>query len=150
MRTIILSTVLILLIGCGGGTLVVPQAPIDEVGIKITDRQVIESDGMYNSTPSVVEATNRTWVLTYLKGIGHVSSSIVIMRRSQDFGKTWGPEVQYFDTVQARSLTGQHSQWGSFRFPRQARFQRVQWCSIQPFTRQRLNMAAILVYQQSR
>jgi hypothetical protein len=98
MKTILFSTILVLLTGCGGGALAVPRAPIEEVGIKITDRQIIESDGMYNSTPSVVEAANRTWVLTYLKGAGHVSSSVVIMRRSLDSGKTWGPEVQYFDT----------------------------------------------------
>jgi hypothetical protein len=52
MKTILFSTILILLMGCGGGTLAVPQAPKEEVGIKITDRQIIESDGMYNSTPA--------------------------------------------------------------------------------------------------
>jgi hypothetical protein len=63
MKTILFSTILVLLTGCGGGTLAVPQAPIEEVGIKITDRQIIESDGIYNSTPSVVEAANRSGYL---------------------------------------------------------------------------------------
>lgn len=99
MKTILLSLILIMVTGCGGGTQGISQPPVDdEVGIKVTDRQVIESDGMYNSTPSVIEAANGDWLLTYLKGVGHVSSSVVIMRRSQDLGKTWSPEVAYFDT----------------------------------------------------
>jgi Neuraminidase (sialidase) len=98
MKIILLSTLLLLLMGCGGGAPVVSQPPVEEAGIKITDQLVIESDGMYNSTPSVIEAANGDWVLTYLKGTGHVSSSTVIMRRSQDLGKTWSPEAQYFDT----------------------------------------------------
>ena len=84
--------------GCGGDAPGGASAPVAEAGIEITDRQVIESDGMYNSTPSVIQAANKDWVLTYLKGTGHVSSSVVIMRRSQDLGKTWSPEKQYFDT----------------------------------------------------
>ena len=58
---------------------------------------------MYNSTPSVIEATNGDWLLTYLKGVGHVSSSVVIMRRSQDLGKTWSPESMYFDVDLGRT-----------------------------------------------
>ena len=99
MRTILPSLILIMTMGCGGGAPGFPQPPVDdEAGIKITDRQVVESDGMYNSTPSVIEAANGDWLLTYLKGVGHVSSSVVIMRRSQDLGKTWSPEMEYFDT----------------------------------------------------
>jgi hypothetical protein len=64
----------------------------------IDNRQVIVSDGMYNSTPGVVTAANGDWVLAYRKGIGHVNSPLVILRRSQDQGKTWSPEVPYFDT----------------------------------------------------
>jgi sialidase-1 len=60
--------------------------------------RVIESDGMYNSTPAVVEAANGDWVLSYRKGINHVNTPLVILRRSQDRGKTWSPEVAYFDT----------------------------------------------------
>ena len=61
-------------------------------------RQVIESDGTYNSTPSVVRAANGDWVLSYLKGVNHVNSHLVILRRSQDHGEIWSPEVAYFDT----------------------------------------------------
>jgi hypothetical protein len=64
----------------------------------IDNRQVIESDGMYNSTPGVVTAGNGDWVLAYRKGIGHSNSPLVILRRSQDQGKSWSPEVPYFDT----------------------------------------------------
>lgn len=53
---------------------------------------------MYNSTASVIETKNGDWLLTYLKGVGHVSSSVVIMRRSHDLGKTWSPEKAYVDT----------------------------------------------------
>lgn len=69
------------------------------VGPLIVDnRQVIQSDGMYNSTPGVVTAANGDWVLTYRKGIGHSLSPLVILRRSQDQGTTWSPEVPYWDT----------------------------------------------------
>jgi hypothetical protein len=64
----------------------------------VDNRQVIESDGMYNSTPGVVTAGNGDWVLAYRKGIGHSNSPLVILRRSQDQGKSWSPEVAYFDT----------------------------------------------------
>jgi hypothetical protein len=43
MKTILFSTILILLMGFGGGTLAVPQAPKEDVGIKITDRHILES-----------------------------------------------------------------------------------------------------------
>ncbi len=99
MRIVLLSLILIMGIGCGGGAPATPQPPVDAEGIEITDREVVESDGMYNnSTPSVIKAANGDWLLTYLKGVGHVSSSVVIMRRSQDLGETWSPEVVYFDT----------------------------------------------------
>ncbi len=104
MKTVLLLLIIIAATGCGGGVPGIPQPPanpqppVDEVGITITDREVIESDGMYNSTPGVIETKNGDWLLTYLKGVGHVSSSVVIMRRSHDFGKTWSPEKMYFDT----------------------------------------------------
>ena len=64
----------------------------------VSNWQVIQSDGMYNSTPGVVAAANGDWVLAYRKGTGHVNSPLVILRRSQDRGKSWSPEVAYFDT----------------------------------------------------
>ena len=64
----------------------------------VQDREVIVSDGAYNSTPGLAEAANGDWVLTYRKGTGHVNVPLVILRRSQDKGKTWSPEVTYFDT----------------------------------------------------
>ena len=101
MKALLLSLILVTIIGCGGGVPGVPQPPVvGEVAINITDRKVIESDGNYNSTPSVIQVANGDWLLTYLKGAGHVSPSLVIMRRSQDRGKAWGPEVVYFDTSQ--------------------------------------------------
>ncbi len=66
--------------------------------LRAEDRQVIESDGTYNSTPSVVRAANGDWVLSYLKGSGHVNSHMVVLRRSEDQGQTWSPEAVYFDT----------------------------------------------------
>jgi Domain of unknown function (DUF2341)/BNR repeat-like domain len=65
----------------------------------VKDKQVVESDGFYNSTPGLAEASNGDWVLTYLKGTGHVSTAKVVLRRSQDHGQTWSPEVAYFDTA---------------------------------------------------
>ncbi|MCU1300922.1 MAG: hypothetical protein JWQ87_1206 [Candidatus Sulfotelmatobacter sp.] len=64
------------------------------------DRQVIESDGSYNNTPAVARAENGDWVLSYRKGRDHVNSPLVILRRSLDRGRTWGPEVVYFNTSQ--------------------------------------------------
>jgi len=56
MKALLLSLILVTIIGCGGGVPVVPQPPVvGEVGINITDGQVIESDGNYNSTPSVIQ-----------------------------------------------------------------------------------------------
>lgn len=66
--------------------------------ISVQQKQVIESDGMYNDTPSVVNASNGDWVLSYRKGINHVNSPEVILRRSHDAGQTWNPEVPYFNT----------------------------------------------------
>lgn len=76
------------------------QAQPEHVNFIISDRQVIESDGTYNSTPSVAQAENRDWVLSYRKGPDHVNSPLVILRRSQDRGETWSPEVVYFNTSQ--------------------------------------------------
>jgi hypothetical protein len=61
-------------------------------------RQIIESDGMYNSTPSVVTASNGDWLLSYRKGTAHVNSPLVVLRRSQDGEQTWSPEAAYFNT----------------------------------------------------
>ena len=66
--------------------------------LSIQDRQVIESDGMYNGSPSVVQAANGDWVLAYRKGTGHVNVPLIVFRRSQDMGITWSPEVVYFNT----------------------------------------------------
>ncbi|HSS98576.1 MAG TPA: DUF2341 domain-containing protein [Terriglobales bacterium] len=66
--------------------------------ISVENRQVIVSDGTYNSTPGVAQAANGDWVLTYRKGMGHVNVPFVILRRSQDQGKTWGPETAYWNT----------------------------------------------------
>src|SRR5450631_249825 len=76
------------------------QSPPVPSGFSISDRQVIESDGTYNSTPAVAQAANGDWVLSYKKGLDHVDSPLVILRRSQDYGQTWSPEVVYFDTSQ--------------------------------------------------
>src|SRR5947209_12381514 len=69
-------------------------------GFSISNRQVIESDGTYNSTPAVAQAENGDWVLSYRKGLTHVGSSSIVIRRSQDLGRTWGPEAAYFATSQ--------------------------------------------------
>ncbi len=66
--------------------------------ISVGNRQIIVSDGTYNSTPGVAEAANGDWVLTYRKGTGHVNVPLVILRRSQDQGNTWGPEAAYWNT----------------------------------------------------
>jgi hypothetical protein len=76
------------------------QKPRGHAFIRIWDRQVIESDGMYNSTPAVARAENGDWVLSYRKGVDHVNSPLVILRRSHDHGQTWSPEVVYFNTSQ--------------------------------------------------
>jgi hypothetical protein len=65
----------------------------------VEDRKVIQSDGFYNSTPGIAQAANGDWVLTYLKGLGHVGNAKVLLRRSQDHGVTWSPEQVYFDTA---------------------------------------------------
>jgi hypothetical protein len=72
--------------------------PSEKVSFRIIDRQVIESDGNDNSTPSVAQAENGDWVLSYRKGPNEASSQLVILRRSQDRGRTWSPEVSYFNT----------------------------------------------------
>src|SRR3981081_4603667 len=48
----------------------------------VDNRQVIESDGMYNSTPGVITAANGDWVLAYRKGIGHSNSPPALLRRA--------------------------------------------------------------------
>ncbi len=78
-------------------------------GLKVTDtvtagplniggRSVIESDGFYNGFPGVAQAANGDFVLTYKKGLTHVNSPLVVVRHSSDEGKTWSPEVVYFDS----------------------------------------------------
>jgi hypothetical protein len=76
------------------------QLPPKQFAFRISNRQVIESDGSYNNSPSVAQAENGDWVLSYKKGLNHANSPLVILRRSQDRGKTWSPEVVYFDTSQ--------------------------------------------------
>ncbi len=66
--------------------------------IAIQNRQVIESDGTYNSTPAVARAANGDWVLSYRKGTAHLNNPLVILRRSSDEGMTWSPEVAYWNT----------------------------------------------------
>ncbi len=66
--------------------------------LTISNRSVIESDGTYNNTPAVVQASNGDFVLSYKKGPGHVNSPLVILRRSRDGGATWGPEVAYWNS----------------------------------------------------
>ncbi len=74
--------------------------PDKPLSVRIVDKHVIESDGTYNSTPAVARAENGDWVLSYRKGAGHVDSPLVILRRSHDRGRTWSPEVAYFNTSQ--------------------------------------------------
>ena len=76
------------------------QLPPKQFTFRIDDRQVIESDDSYNNTPSVAQAENGDWVLSYKKGLNHVNSPLVVLRRSRDRGKIWSPEVVYFDTSQ--------------------------------------------------
>jgi len=64
----------------------------------IQNRKVIESDGNYNSSPGLAQASNGDWVLAYRKGIAHTISPSVVLRRSQDQGQTWSDEVSYFST----------------------------------------------------
>jgi hypothetical protein len=65
--------------------------------LTISGRSVIESDGNYNATPGLVQATDGELVLSYLKTSNSSSSILVILRRSQDLGATWSPEAVYFD-----------------------------------------------------
>jgi hypothetical protein len=71
---------------------------VGEGPLIVKSRSVIESDGTYNNTPAVVQAANGDFVLTYKKGPGHTNSPLVILRRSQDGGATWSPEVVYWDS----------------------------------------------------
>jgi hypothetical protein len=66
--------------------------------LTINNRSVIESDGTYNNTPAVAKASNGDFVLSYKKGPGHTNSPLVILRRSQDSGATWSPEVAYWNS----------------------------------------------------
>jgi Domain of unknown function (DUF2341) len=68
--------------------------------LTIGNRRVIESDGMYNNTPAVAQASNGDFVLSYKKGPGHSNSPLVILRRSPDGGETWSPEVAYWNSSQ--------------------------------------------------
>jgi hypothetical protein len=68
--------------------------------LTISSRSVIESDGTYNNTPAVAQASNGDFVLSYKKGPGHSNSPLVILRRSQDSGATWSPEVAYWSSSQ--------------------------------------------------
>lgn len=68
--------------------------------LTIGRRSVIESDGMYNGFPGVVQAANGDFILSYKKGPGHVNSPLVIVRRSSDAGITWSPEADLFDSSQ--------------------------------------------------
>jgi hypothetical protein len=51
------------------------QLPPKQFTFRINDRQVIESDDSYNNTPSVAQAENGDWVLSYKKGLNHVKST---------------------------------------------------------------------------
>ena len=73
---------------------------ISQGPLSIGSRSVIESDGMYNGFPGVAQAANGDFVLTYKKGLGHVNSPLVVLRRSSDAGTTWSPEVVYFNSSQ--------------------------------------------------
>ena len=71
------------------------------VTFKITDRNIIQSgssDRSYNQAPAVVESSNGDYVLSYKKGIDHVDSPYVVLRRSGDKGASWGPEVIQWNT----------------------------------------------------
>ncbi len=94
VRLVLLFVAIVTATACGHS----PSA--SQFGFSESDELVIESDGSYNSTPAVVEAKNGDWVLAYRKGINHVDSPLVILRRSQDRGQTWSPEVAYFNTSQ--------------------------------------------------
>ncbi len=101
IERIALAVVAILLTGCGGGSLSgggsgAPSGP----AISVSDRQVIESDSSYNAFPAVVRAADSDLVLAYKKGINHVTTPSVILRRSSDGGATWSPEVVAFDSSQ--------------------------------------------------
>jgi hypothetical protein len=96
MKTILPFILAITSIACSTSSS--EQRPPGQVGFTISDRQVIESDGTYNSTPAVAQAENGDWVLSYRKGINHVDSPLVILRRSRDHGQTWSPEAVYFNT----------------------------------------------------
>ena len=73
---------------------------ITEGPLSIGGRSLIESDGMYNGFPGVAQAANGDFVLAYKKGVSHVNSPFVVLRRSTDAGTTWSPEVVYFDSSQ--------------------------------------------------
>ncbi len=68
--------------------------------LTISHRDVVQSDGMYNGFPGLVQAVNGDFVLSYKKGPGHVNSPLVVLRRSSDGGATWSPEVVYFNSSQ--------------------------------------------------
>jgi hypothetical protein len=66
--------------------------------LPVTRRSVIQSDGAYNGFPGIVQAANGDFVLSYTKGSSHVSGPFVVVRRSQDGGMSWSPEVVFFNT----------------------------------------------------
>ena len=96
MKAISLLLILCISMSCS----VLPATPAGDSTIAITDRQIIESDGSYNGFPSIAKAADGDWILSYRKGSAHVNTPLVILRRSRDSGKTWSPEVAYFDTSQ--------------------------------------------------
>jgi len=64
--------------------------------ITITDRRIIKngsSTGTYNEAPSVVEASDGDYLLSYNVGPDHVTAYYHALRRSRDKGVRWSPEV---------------------------------------------------------
>jgi hypothetical protein len=83
-----------LLVGCGGTSTTTGIVEDEQPRIKVEDRSVITSDGMYNGpTVTVNEKADGSWLLTYYKGDSHAIHTAVVSRVSMDQGRTWSEEA---------------------------------------------------------
>ncbi len=82
-----------------GTEVTLPHIFGNQVGIAITNRRVIVSDGTYNSTPGVTATASGDYLVVYNKGTNHVTTTSRVVRRSIDGGVTWGPETTVWTPI---------------------------------------------------
>jgi hypothetical protein len=97
---LVIKDVLLVLFLLASGTSCVMNntTMVEEAGITISERRVIQSDSSYNGFPAVVEMSNGNYLLVYRKGNSHVDTPNIIVRSSSDQGTTWSPEVAVWNT----------------------------------------------------